>query len=80
MDEKIPAGTMVKIGKQEGTVISHGDGVVHVDIDGDEVSVSPSQIEIVPLSKGQSGKDSPESKKKDEDELDDENSEANAAS
>lgn len=47
MDEKIPAGTMVKVGKQEGTVVSHGEGVVHVDIGGEIVSLDDSKVEIV---------------------------------
>lgn len=41
---EIPAGTKVKVNGQSGEVLAHMDGVVHVNIDGEVVSVDPSQV------------------------------------
>ena len=46
MSDKIPAGTKVKVSGQDAEVVEHGDGVVHVSIDGETVSVLPSQVVV----------------------------------
>jgi prefoldin subunit 5 len=52
MQNEIPAGTKVKVAVtqkgvttyQDAEVLAHMDGLVHVDMNGDAVSVDPSQI------------------------------------
>lgn len=57
MENEIPAGTKVKVNGQAGEVLAHMDGVVHVDINGEAVSVDPSQVVVV----GESGAPAQES-------------------
>jgi hypothetical protein len=47
MENQIPQGTIVQVGGKDATVVEHGDGVVHLDIEGELVSVHPSQIVVV---------------------------------
>lgn len=44
MENEIPAGTKVKVNGQDAEVLSHMDGVVHVSMNGEAVSVLPSQV------------------------------------
>lgn len=54
MQNEIPSGTKVfvvstskgKTVRRTAEVLSHMDGVVHVDLDGEAVSVTPDQIEL----------------------------------
>lgn len=54
MADQIPAGTVVQIDGKDATVLEHGDGVVHVEMDGEAVSVHPSQIDAPPAKKNES--------------------------
>lgn len=63
MENEIPAGTQVKVAvTQDGVstvrdaeVLAHMDGVVHVNMDGDAVSIAPSQIVQAVTPAGDSG-------------------------
>jgi hypothetical protein len=46
MCAEIPAGTKCKVFGQDGEVLSHMDGVVHVNVNGEAVSVLPEQVEL----------------------------------